>query len=344
MSNFWKNQTVVISGALGFVATNLVAALLRLEATIIGIARDRKPTLPGFEGTWEEIFLEWGTVYDQRFVDRVFSKYQPTVVVHLAAQTEVGRSARDPEETFRTNVEGTYCMLEGARRCRSIKAFVYGSSDKAYGHKPRELLPYLENMPLAHDGDWYSITKSMADYCCQQYGRLYDLPIRVLRPGNIFGPGQRNATTLITATVTRLLRGERAQIRKGREDILREFVFVDDAVQAYLHIAEDVAINGHQGLPPLTDPGAIAFNVGSGARLSTMQVVSLILQNTDRHGDEIDFVPPQPNVREIGDQYLDCTKLRTRFPEWHPRSFEEALELTVGWYAQQHRLLEFEPV
>lgn len=336
-SGFWKDKTIVVSGATGFVASNLAAKLLRQGAkSVVGISRDVKEPLPGFQWVWQRMTMVWGSICDACFVSRVVRQYKPDVVFHLAAQTEVGLSLYEPELTFYSNVVGTFNVLEAVRQCAEwVKALVIWSSDKAYG--AADQLPYVETMPLARVGDWYSISKSMADYCSQQYARLYDLPIRVLRPANTFGPGQRNETTLITGTVCRLQRGDPVGVRTGREKVLREYVYVDDVVRAGLQIAEDVIVNHHSNVPPLADPGAVCFNVGSGERRTSYEVVKMVLDLMGADDQKIGVDPPQNGVQEIADQSLDSGKLARLLPDWRATSLKDGMKMTIDWYKKVYR-------
>jgi CDP-glucose 4,6-dehydratase len=277
--------------------------------------------------------VEYGTLEDYAFIQRVIHRRSPAVIFHLAAQTEVGRSVHFPWETWEANVRGTYNVLEASRNAVGLEALVLASSDKAYGDGP---LPYRETQPLMINGDVYSASKAVADQLAQNYARCYPLPVRILRPGNIYGPGQENWTTLIASTAQRLLNGEPPAVRAGREEVLREYLYVEDACAAYRRVAEDAVFQGQAGLPPLTEPGAVAFNIGSGERLTTRQVVDRIVAALGRPPQEPEITPADPAVgkRELGDQYLDTTKFRERFPDWQPRSFEEGLQATLWWYEE----------
>jgi nucleoside-diphosphate-sugar epimerase len=137
--------------------------------------------------------------------------------------------------------------------------------------------------------------------------------------------------------VERLSKGEPVRIYRGMEGVRREWLYVEDAVAAYLLLADDVAERGNSDLEPLTRLGAVGFNVGPGSAdvLTTRQVVTRILEFMDRDPDFVEIVGAGREP-QIGDQYLDSDKFRQRFPQWQPRSFEEGLEETILWHKLQH--------
>jgi CDP-glucose 4,6-dehydratase len=322
----------MITGARGFQASHLAHRLIGLDAEVIGIVRQTGPPRFPFQEWPEALRFEVGSVEDFALAQRVVQKHSPTLLMHLAAWTEVGKSAEYPYPTLLANAFGTLNVLEAARSAKDLRGVVVVTSDKAYGPGP---IPYRETQPfVTNPADTYSCSKAVADLLAQHYARQFDLPVRVVRPVNVFGPGQSNKTTLITATAHRVLSGQPAAIREGRADVKREYVYVGDAVEAYLRLAEDVALHGHAGLPPLDEPGAVAFNLGSGEVLTTRQVVEQILAAVGRAGEPMEVQPPLPGP-ETGDQCVDSSKFRRRFPDWRPRSFEEGLRRTLAWYAER---------
>lgn len=316
--NFWQGKRVMVTGGKGFIGSAIVEECRRLGATVEVFDRPRV-NIRSYQDV-NEAFL---------------SGSHAEVVFHLAAQTEVVKSFSDPHLTYGVNVLGTLNVLECCRFYK-VKSLVIASSDKAYSADVEEL--YDECQPLGQRGDMYSHSKKAMDELAQTYARLYGMPIRILRCANTYGPGQRNKTTLITSTLDRLFRGQRPMIHSGMENVKREWLYIDDAVDAYLRLAKD-AFNGLPRCP--LNAGEIAHNVGSGERLSVSQVVRTILAAMDRPVNDwtsrVDANVVESKAPQIGDQGLNCTKFRSLFPTWTTTSFDEGLRRTIAWHKENMR-------
>lgn len=309
---FFHDKRVLVSGGRGFIGSAIIRRLLELGATTFSLDADHdSPSVP-FVG-----------VADRGVVREAFVSFRPEIVFHLAAQAEVVRSHHEPYQTWVANVLGTLNVLE-ACRVQGVKAIVAASSDKAYGEKPAGEMPYREDMTLCMWGDFYAASKRSADDLCHDYGRLFGLPIRVARCANTYGPGQRNTTTLIAGTISRLRRGMRPVIHKGAESVCREWLYIDDAVDAYLRLAADASTVPGGAV----EPGAFAWNVGSGEVLTVREVVGHVLNYMGWGTSAFDLV--ECAAPRIGSQWLDSSKFRGRFPEWTPTLFLDGLKRTIA--------------
>lgn len=319
MKSFYECKRVLVTGGAGFIGSHLVHKLKELMS--------RPVSLDSNGMSCPDIFSD---VVDVDLLRVNFRNLRPQVVFHLAAQTEVLRSYEEPWLTWQTNVTGTLNVLECCRRF-DVESVIVASSDKAYGSPIEDRLDIggckeaqLEG--LKHNADPYSSSKRAADELAQDYLRWYNLPIKIIRCANTYGPGQTNATTLITNTISRLLRGEEPVIHAGREHVKREWLYIDDAVNAYLRL----------GASNLTGP----FNVGSGYRLSTTKVVESIAANMGMLSvrANLETTGQQPEyrrVQQIGDQGLNSTKFRTAFPDWTTTPFADGLRRTITWHREQ---------
>src|SRR6516165_10556679 len=146
-NDFWQDRRVFVTGCTGLVGAWTVRALVQGGAHVVGLVRDG---VPGSElarsGLIKRIDVVRGCVEDQPLLERILGEYEIHTVFHLAAQTIVGIANRGPLSTFETNIKGTWCLLEAARRCGYNPDVVVASSDKAYGDQAH--LPYTEDAPL----------------------------------------------------------------------------------------------------------------------------------------------------------------------------------------------------
>src|SRR5262249_12749649 len=170
-------------------------------------------------------------------VERALVEHEVETVFHLGAQTQVGTGYRSPHATFESNIRGSYTLFEACRpHAGSVGRIVVASSDKAYGESA--VLPYTEDMP-PRGRHPYDVSKSCTDLLASCYGHTYRLPIVVARCGNIYGSGDLNWSRLIPGTIRSALAGQAPVIRSDGQ-YRRDYVYVEDAVTAYLAMAEHI--------------------------------------------------------------------------------------------------------
>ena len=308
---------MLVTGGTGLAGGWLVRRLLELRAEVVCLVRDWVPYSSLLrDGSGSEATLVFGDVRDQPLLERALGDYEVEVVFHLAAQTIVPIANRNPVETLDTNVRGTWTLLEACRRSPRVAAVVVASSDKAYG--TQEQLPYREDTPLSATHP-YDVSKACSDLVARSYASTYDLPVGITRAGNFFGGGDLNWSRLVPGTIRSALRG-RAPVIRSDGSPLRDYVYVEDAVEAYLLLAEAVADGRLR---------AEAVNISYERPLSVRQVVDAIIAET---GVELEPVIEGNATHEIQDQYLDARLARERL-DWSPSyDFEEGLRRTVAWY------------
>ena len=308
---------MLVTGGTGFAGGWLIRRLHELGADVICVVRDWVPDAAALSGAMPQDFtLVFGDVRDQALVERTLGDYEIEVVFHLAAQTIVPIANRNPVETLDTNIRGTSSLLEACRRSPLVRAIVVASSDKAYG--AQRDLPYREEMPLTplHP---YDVSKACADLIARSYAATYDLPVAVTRAGNFFGGGDLNWSRLFPGTIRSALRGRRPVIRSDGTP-RRDYVYVEDAVEAYLLLARCVLEGQIRGE---------AVNISYERPLTVREVVGAILTET---GVDLEPVVEGSATHEIQDQYLDATRARSELG-WAPSfDFDEGLHRTVEWY------------
>jgi len=311
----------LVTGGHGFVASHLATALLQRGDTV-SVLDSGLPPVSGLalQGVEAEVDLIPGDIADAELVGAVLSAGEFDVVFHLAAQTLVGPAMADPAATFDTNVRGTWTLLEACRGA-DVPAVIVASSDKAYG--PQEQLPYREDQALAPASP-YEASKAAADLIALSYHRGFGLPVAVTRFANVYGGGDLNFSRLVPEAVSAVLEGRRPVIRSDGSPE-RDFLFVDDAVAAYLAIEHAVGAGG---------PAAgKALNAGGGQPHSVREVLDLI--------GEVAGTGIEPDIRGLGNpageidrQYVDSAKLR-EMTGWAPRvELREGLRRTLEWYRE----------
>ncbi|MGI8491280.1 MAG: GDP-mannose 4,6-dehydratase, partial [Acidimicrobiales bacterium] len=143
---FWKHRSVAVTGGTGFLGSHLVGQLVDAGAAVVVLVRDLVPRTSVALGWTGRVHEVTGSVDDQSVVERLLGEYAAETVFHLAAQSQVEVSNRNPVSTFEANVAGTWTVLDAARRSPTVSEVILASSDKAYGEQPT--LPYTEDMPL----------------------------------------------------------------------------------------------------------------------------------------------------------------------------------------------------
>jgi CDP-glucose 4,6-dehydratase len=324
MNKTFENANVFVTGATGFVGARLVSRLLELGAQVTCFVRDDDPASSLHRcDAFERIAISNGRLEVFEHVKTAIVEREPETIFHLGAQAIVGAGRTDPLGTFESNIRGTCHVLEACRLYRSeIRSIVIASSDKAYG--VCEALPYTETTPLAARNP-YDVSKSCADLIAQSYADSYGLPLAIARCGNIYGPGDLHWSRLVPGTIRALLRGEPPKIRSDGSPV-RDYLHVDDAVEAYLRLAEWALIT------PVTDVEQRAFNFSGECALSVLEMTRLLQRACDR--PDLEPVILNEARGEIAEQELDCTRARSIL-KWKPeREVVAALSETVEWYRE----------
>lgn len=323
---FWNGKKVFVTGATGVIGLNLVNRLVECEAEIVALVRDTVPRTK-ILGNWlngeSGVMLVRGDLLDYNLILRILAEYESEYIFHLGAQTIVNVGNRSPLTTFRSNIEGTWNLLEAARVLEgyssTIKALCVASSDKAYGTSP--VLPYVEDMPLRGEHP-YDVSKSCTDLLAQSFAKTYHLPITIARMGNIYGFGDLNFNRIIPGTIRNIIENKPVEIRSDGTPI-REYFFVIDAVDAYLTMAEKISESGVAGE---------AFNFSSGEKLTVLEIVQKI---GDLMGAKIQPWILDNSRHEIQDQYLSITKAN-KILRWKPHyKTGDGLKLTIDWYKEK---------
>lgn len=320
-AEFWRGKNALVTGAGGFVGSCLANRLVEFGARVTVILRDHiEGSNFAVLGLPDRVNIVSGSITDLGLVERALNEHEVKICFHLAAQAIVGVANRSPMSTFESNIRGSWVVLEACRQNRLTEAVVFASSDKAYGTQPE--LPYTESMPLLGSNP-YDASKACADILARTYHGTYGMPVAIARCANIYGPGDVNYSRLIPGTIRSVLCGERPIIRSDGSP-LRDYVYIDDVVNAYLTLAEKADRTGVSGE---------AFNFGTDQPISALDLVTRILAHGDRPDLEPEIQGKGSLSGEIDRQYMDSSKADTVLG-WSSRiGLDDGLKRSIAWYS-----------
>ena len=322
--NFYKDKKVLLTGHTGFKGSWMSVVLANAGANLIGYSSCSKeePRLFDICGIKEQITHVKGDVRDLDHLLEVFRKYQPQIVIHMAAQPIVRDSYKDPVSTYSTNVMGTVHVCEAVRLTPSVKSFLNVTTDKVYENKEWEW-GYRENEPL--DGyDPYSNSKSCSELVTHSYKNSFfedrGIAVSTARAGNVIGGGDFANDRIIPDCIRAAIKGEDIIVRNPYST--RPYQHVLEPVYAYLMIAAMQYQNSSY---------ASWYNVGPDDKdcFETGALADLFVKHWGeglKWVNQYDGGPHEANFLK-----LDCSRLKTRLG-WRPRwDLEKAIEKTVEW-------------
>ncbi len=306
---------ILVTGGLGFIGSNFIRHLLEKYNDHRVINLD-KQTYAGNPDNLKDIEKNpnysyvRGDICDPPIVDSVMQKVD--TVIHFAAESHVDRSIEDASAFVRTNLLGTFTLLESARKYK-VSRFIHISTDEVYGSRERGS---FKEKDMLTPSSPYSSSKAGSDLLAQSYYKTHKLPVIITRCTNNFGPYQY-PEKLIPLFITNLLENKKVPVY-GTGKNVRDWIYVLDHCKAVDFVM-------HNGFP-----GEI-YNIGGGAERSNIEITKKIIGILGADKSVIEYVRDRP-----GHDFrysLNCTKLRKL--GWTPEyGFNEALESTVRWYVE----------
>ena len=313
-------RRVLITGAYGFVGSALARACLDRGDRVCVLRRSEQPTSAlVLEGSEARCTVVDGNVLVPEALDAALGGQSIDTVFHLAAQPIVAEALRAPSQSFDVNVRGTWLLLEACQR-HDVARTVVASTIQAYGQPSR--VPIDEQLPLDARQP-YALTKACADLIARCWWHAYGLPVATARFSNVYGGGDRNLSRLVPGAVAAALRGERPVIRSDGSP-QRDCFYVEDAAAAYLAIADVLEADP-------ADARGEAFNAGSGASRSVLEIVQLVCEAVGTVVEPEVRGTPLSNS-QVERPVIDYGKLHEA-TGWEPRvALEDGIERTVQWY------------
>lgn len=313
-------MVILVTGGAGFIGSNFIYYELDKYAEDRIVCIDAL-TYAGNLETLEEalknerfVFYR-GDIADGEFVNGVFAKEHPDIVVNFAAESHVDRSIEAPDIFLRTNVIGTMTLLEACRNY-GIQRFHQVGTDEVYGDLPldRTDLFFTEETPI-HTSSPYSASKAAADLLVLAYHRTYGLPVTISRCSNNYGP-YHFPEKLIPLMISRALADESLPVYGSGENV-RDWLYVKDHCSAI----DLVMRKGRNGE---------VYNIGGHNERTNLQVVKTILKELGKPETLITYVKDRPghDMRYA----IDPTKIRSELG-WQPETlFDDGIKQTIRWY------------
>lgn len=351
-----KNKIILVTGAAGFIGSNLVLELFRtqLPIHIIGIdnmndyydvsikewrlAEIDKESTKHTNSSWT--FIK-GSIADKALIDKIFEEHKPDIVVNLAAQAGVRYSITNPEVYIESNLIGFYNILEACRHsydngASGVEHLVYASSSSVYGSNKK--VPYSTEDKVDNPVSLYAATKKSNELMAHAYSKLYNIPSTGLRFFTVYGPAGRPDMAYFGFT-NKLLNGETIQIF-NHGNCKRDFTYVEDIVEGVKRVMQGPPErkNGEDGLPV---PPCAVYNIGNSNPENLLDFVTTLQEELIRAGvlpEDYDFeshkelVPMQPG--DVPITYADTSALEKDFGFKPSTSLREGLRKFAEWYKE----------
>jgi nucleoside-diphosphate-sugar epimerase len=306
----WKNRPVLVTGAAGFIGSHLTRRLVREGARVHLLLR-KKGAAWRIADLMEQVTVWEADLSDSASLQQRLSGFPVQFIFHLAGHVDVRRAWDPVEPLIYNNIIGTVNLIM-ALKDAGFESFLYPGTSEEYGNAAPPLCETLRESPISP----YSFSKLSATAFCQMAAKTFDLPITVLRLFPTYGPNQ-GGSMLIPAAIRELLSGREFRMTHGEQR--RDFMYVDDVVEAFLRIAACEKARGE------------VFNVGTGVPRRVRDVIDIITQQI---GKECTVLRGAiPCRKGEGDACCSNNQKLLDVTGWAPAvSLEEGLPITVAWY------------
>lgn len=342
-----EGKTVLVTGAAGFIGSNLVKRLFKEVKNIrvvgldsitdyydVNIKYERLKEIEALGRDW--LFVK-ANLADKAAIDSLFAEEKFSVVVNLAAQAGVRYSITNPGSYIESNLIGFYNILEACRH-HSVEHLVYASSSSVYGSNKK--VPYSTDDKVDNPVSLYAATKKSNELMAHAYSKLYNIPSTGLRFFTVYGPAGRPDMAYFGFT-DKLVKGDTIKIF-NYGNCKRDFTYVDDIVEGVIRVMQHAPEkeNGEDGLPI---PPYKVYNIGNNSPENLLDFVTILQEELVRAGvlpSDYDFeshkqlVPMQPG--DVPVTYADTTPLEQDFSFKPSTSLREGLRRFAQWYKEYY--------
>lgn len=317
---------ILVTGAAGFIGSHLCERLLENNLQVAGIdnldpfydPKIKKKNLRNFNNHPDFHFHEI-SITDIAALEKVFSEYQFSHIVHLAAKAGVRPSIEQPFAYKTTNIDGTMNLLELTRK-HHINKFVFASSSSVYGNNKK--IPFSENDPVDNPISPYAATKKAGELICYTYHHLYKINIFCLRFFTVYGPRQRPEMAIHKFT-RQIDAGEPVELY-GFGQPKRDYTYIEDILQGVMSAIKKV--DGYE-----------IFNLGESKTISTSDLIDIIEENIGKKAIRSQV---EMQLGDVNVTFADISKAQ-RLLDYEPKtSIDEGISRFVGWYVTQNRVLK----
>ena len=334
-----NERTILVTGSSGFIGSNLCKTLLEQikNIKIIGIDNMndyydvslKEYRLSQLQKYSNYTFIK-GDIADKTFINEIFEKYQPSVVVNLAAQAGVRYSITNPDAYIQSNIIGFFNILEACRHSYDdgnvkVEHLVYASSSSVYGSNKK--VPYSTDDKVDNPVSLYAATKKSNELLAHSYSKLYGFPSTGLRFFTVYGPAGRPDMAYFKFT-NKIVKGEKIQIYNNG-DMKRDFTYIDDIVKGIIAVI--------QKTPDLTEDGVPykVYNIGNSQPEDLLTFVNTLEECLKEVGVinkpvEKEFLPMQPG--DVYQTFADTTELEKDFGIKPKTVLKEGLTVFSEWY------------
>lgn len=342
-----ENKTILVTGAAGFIGSNLVKRIYKETPNVAVIGIDNMNAyydvalkdfrLKELEQYSNFTFVK-GNIADKVLINELFEKYKPSIVVNLAAQAGVRYSITNPDAYIESNLVGFFNILEACRNY-PVEHLVYASSSSVYGSNKK--VPYSTDDKVDNPVSLYAATKKSNELMAHAYSKLYNIPSTGLRFFTVYGPAGRPDMAYFGFT-NKLVKGETIKIF-NYGNCKRDFTYVDDIVEGVVRVMQKAPDkkNGEDGLPI---PPYAVYNIGNQNPENLLDFVQILSEELVRAGvlpENYDFeahkelVAMQPG--DVPVTYADTSALERDFGYKPSTNLREGLRNFAEWYAEFYK-------
>ena len=341
-----EDKSILITGAAGFIGSNLCIRLLKEVEGVkvigldnmndyydVNIKNYRLEQLSEVGGDWT--FIK-GDLSDKQTINGIFSQYHPNVVVNLGAQAGVRYSITNPDAYIKSNMIGFYNILEACRNEEALEHLVYASSSSVYGTNKK--VPYSTDDKVDNPVSLYAATKKSNELMAHAYSKLYNIPSTGLRFFTVYGPAGRPDMAYFGFT-NKLVNRETIKIF-NYGNCMRDFTFIDDIVEGVIRVMKGAPEKktGEDGLPV---PPYAVYNIGNNAPENLLDFVTILQEELVRAGvlqegynfeAHKELVPMQPG--DVPVTYADSTPLEKDYGFKPSTPLRDGLRKFATWYKE----------
>lgn len=310
-----KNN-ILVTGGLGLLGKSLVTFLQKKNYKVFVLDRSKNKKRNKLIKK-KNIDFVYGNYQNKPFLKKIIKNNKINIIFHTGAITQVLEGLKHPLETYKNNIMGTINVLECIREIDPSILLIYSSSDKAYGEIKKRNYLETDNLNSIYP---YDLSKTCSDLICQSYSSVYNLKVGIVRCGNLFGPGDFNKNRIIPETILSTLKSQRLKIRSSGK-LIRDYLYVDDAVKAYYLIMNKLKFNRKK---------ILIYNVGSKYNMSVLKLVNVILTLMNR--SNLKPIIQNKSKKEIKVQKLNDNKIRKELKWKQSVSMKAGLVKTIKWY------------